>query len=113
MAEASIRHGQEVRADLPGIRVTADRAGWRTAPEPSLGTVYFCTMGSIRVHQVLAAGDGQPLPSEVVLEGLVMPEPGTYDIVNALVRSNGALRITADADTRIVQRASSLASGWV
>jgi hypothetical protein len=113
MAEAAIGHGQEVRADLPGIRVTAEVADWRSAPDPKVGTVYFCTMGSIRVHQVLAVGDAQPLPSEVILEGLALPEPGTYDILNALVRSNGALRITADAGTRVVQRSRSYASGWV
>ena len=109
MAEASIGHGQEVRADLPGIRVTAERV----TPDSSVGTVYFCTMGSIRVHEILAVGDGQPLPTEVILEGLAMPEPGTYDIENALVRSNGALRITADSGTRVVQRVRSFTGGWV
>jgi hypothetical protein len=113
MAEAAIGHGQEVRADLPGIRVTAEIADWRSAPNPNVGTVFFCTMGSIRVHQVLAAGDGRPLPDEVVLEGLVVPEPGTYDILNALVHSNGALRVQVDSATRVVQRAWSVANGWV
>src|SRR5213080_181424 len=84
MAEAAIGHGQEVRADLPGIRVTAEMANWRSAPEPSVGAIFFCTMGSIRVREVLALGDGRPLPIEVVLEGLVVPGPGTYDILNAL-----------------------------
>jgi hypothetical protein len=105
MTEAEIRHGQEVRADLPGIRVTAEAPGWRGAPEPQRGVIFFCTMGAIRVREVLAAGDGQPLPSEVIVEGLVVPEPGTYDILNALVHSNGALRLQVDSATRIVPRA--------
>jgi hypothetical protein len=63
-------------------------------------------MGAIRVREVLASGDGQPLPSEVIVEGLVVPEPGTYDILNALVHSNGALRLQVDSATRIVPRAS-------
>ena len=113
MAEAAIGHGQEVRADLPGIRVTAEIADWRSAPNPNVGTVFFCTMGSIRVHEVLAPGDGNPLPSEVILEGLVVPEPGTYDILNVLVHSNGALRVRADSATRVVRRTWSAASGWV
>jgi hypothetical protein len=113
MAEAAIGHGQEVRADLPGIRVTAEIADRRSAPTPSIGTVFFCTMGSIRVHEVLSPGDGRPLPSEVILEGLVVPEPGTYDILNVLVHSNGALRVQVDSATRVVRRTWSAANAWV
>jgi hypothetical protein len=113
MAEAAIGHGQEIRADLPGIRVTAEIADWRSAPNPNVGTVFFCTMGSIRVHEVLAPGDGRPLPDEVILEGLVVPEPGTYDILNVLVHSNGALRVRADSATRVVRRAWNAANTWV
>jgi hypothetical protein len=112
MAEAAIVHGQEVRADLPGIRVTAEIADWRSAPNPNVGTIFFCTMGSIRIHEVLAPGDGRPLPSEVILEGLVVPEPGTYDILNVLVHSNGTLRVRADSATRVVRRAWNAASTW-
>ena len=115
LAEAAIGHGQEVRADLPGIRVTAQIADWRSAPDPKVGVIFFCTMGSIRVHEVLAQGDGCPLPSEVILEGLAVPEPGTYDVLNAIVHSNGALRVRVDSATRVVQRARGFmnAEGWV
>jgi hypothetical protein len=110
MAEAAIGHGQEVRADLSGIRVTAD---WRNAPDPNVGAIFFCTMGSIRVREVLAPGDGRSLPSEVVLEGLIVPEPGTYDILNAVVHSNGVLRVRVDSATQVVQRARGLPNVWV
>ena len=113
MAEAAIGHGQEVRADLPGIRVTAEMANWRSAPEPSVGAIFFCTMGSIRVREVLAPGDGRPLPVEVVLEGLVVPGPGTYDILNALVHSNGSLQVRVDSATQVVPRVQSLAEAWL
>jgi hypothetical protein len=113
MAEAAIGHGQEVRADLPGIRVTAEMADWRSAPEPSAGAIFFCTMGSIRVREVLALGDGRPLPIEVVLEGLVVPGPGTYDILNALVHSNGSLQVRVDSATQVVPRVQSLAEAWL
>ena len=113
MSEAAIGHGQEVRADLPGIRVTAELADWRRAPTPGVGAIFFCTMGSIRVREVLAQGDGRPLPSEVVLEGLVVPGPGTYDILNALVHSNGSLRVQVDSQTQVVQRVRDLAEAWV
>jgi hypothetical protein len=115
MAEAAIGHGQEVRADLPGIRVTAHMADWRSAPDPSVGIVFFCTMGTIRVREVLAPGDERPLPHEVVLEGLAVPEPGTYDVLNALVHSNGTLRVRADSATQVVrrERACVPTEGWV
>jgi hypothetical protein len=104
MAEATIGHGQEVRADLPGIRVTAAGEGWGTAPDPKVGVVFFCTMGPISVREVLNSGDGLPLPSDVILEGLTVPEPGTYDLINALVHSNGALRVQVDSATSVVPR---------
>ena len=105
-------HGQEVRADLPGIRVTAE-SNWRAASAPNATVVFFCTMGSIRVREVLEPGDGGSLPREVILEGLSVPEPGTYDILNAVVCSNGALRIRADAATQVVQRMRGLMNAWV
>jgi hypothetical protein len=115
MTEAAIGHGQEVRADLTGIRVSAQIADWRSAPDPKVGVIFFCTMGSIKVREVLAQSDGRSLPSEVILEGLEVPEPGTYDIVNALIHSNGALQIKVDNATQVVQRVRSLATadGWV
>ena len=105
MSEAKIRHGQEVRADLPGIRVSSGAESWHAMPAPATGVVFFCTMGPIRVREVLTSGDERSLPSEVVLEGLAVPEAGTYDILNALVHSNGALRLIADSATRIVPSA--------
>ena len=105
MSDAQIRHGQEIRADLPGIRVTAALGGWQTSPDPNIGTIFFCTMGRIRIREVLNQGDGDPLPREVILDGLAVPGPGTYDILNALVHSNGSLRVQVDSATRVVPTA--------
>ena len=113
MNEAEIRHGQEVRADLSGIRVTAAFEGWSSRPDPNTGVIFFCTMGPIRIREVLSPGDGQSLPSEVLLDGLAVPGPGTYDIVNALIHSNGSLRVRADSSTRIVPRALGMSQSWV
>ncbi len=113
MVEANIQHGQEVRADLPGIRVTAEVDGWRTTAQPHGGVIFFCTMGAIRVREVIATGDGEPLPSEAVVEGLVVPQPGTYDIFNALVHSNGALQLRVDSASRIVPRAREFDQAWL
>jgi hypothetical protein len=113
MGEAQIRHGQEVRADLTGIRVTAAVEGWRTTPDSNIGAIFFCTMGPITIHEVLSQGDGEPLPREVVLDGLAVPGPGTYDILNALVHSNGSLLVRVDENTRVVPRALGAALPWV
>jgi hypothetical protein len=82
---------------------------WRSAPDPNVGIVFFCTMGSIRVREVLDQGDGQPLLMEVILDGLTVPEPGTYDVLDAVIHSNGALRVRVDERTRVVQRARMVA----
>ena len=78
MQEAKIYHGQEIRADLPDVRVTALVGGRE-------GQVFFCTMGPIRVREILHRGDGRPLPTNVAVEGLEVPTAGSYDILNALV----------------------------
>ncbi len=95
MEEARISHGQEIRADLPNVRVLA-LAGGRE------GQVLFCNVGSIRVREVLNRGDDRPLPSNVAVEGLEVPTSGRYDILNALVYSNGDLRLVVDDKTWVV-----------
>jgi hypothetical protein len=101
MAQAEVRHGQEIRADLPGIRVTAMSRHWFTGRPSSKGEVFFCTMGPVRVRETTAPGDGGPLPSNVVIQGLEVPSDGTYDLIDALVQSNGDLRVIVDAATKV------------
>jgi hypothetical protein len=101
MEKAAVRHGQEIRADLPGIRVVARARNWFTARDTK-GEVLFCTMGPIRVREVTSPGDGRPLPTKVTLEGLVVPSSGAYDLLNTLVRSNGDLQLIVDDATRVV-----------
>ena len=95
MQEANISHGQEIRADLSNIRVVALAGGGE-------GQALFCTMGPIRVRATLNRGDGGPLPTDVTLEGLRVTGPGTYDILNAMVSSNGNLRLVVDEQARVV-----------
>lgn len=113
MNEANIRHGEEIRADLTGIRVTAAAENWRLPTDGNVGAIFFCTMGPIRIREVLQEGDAEPLPREVILDGLAVPGPGTYDILNAVVHSNGSLLVRADENTRIVPRALSPDLPWV
>jgi len=102
MAQAEVRHGQEIRADLPGIRVTAMARNWFTGRPNRNGEVFFCTMGPVRVREVKAAGDGGPLPDNVIVQGLEVTGDGTYDLIDALVQSNGDLRVIVDGATRVV-----------
>lgn len=102
MAQAEVRHGQEIRADLPGIRVTATSRNWFTGRPNGNGEVFFCTMGEIKVREVKAPGDGAALPSNVIVEGLEVAGEGTYDLIGALIQSNGDLRVIVDNATRVV-----------
>lgn len=95
MGEARISHGQEIRADLPNVRVLALAGGGE-------GQLFLCAMGPIRVREILNRGDDRPLPSNVAVEGLVVPTAGSYDILNALVCSNGDLRLVVDDKTQVV-----------
>jgi len=95
LQEAQVYHGQEIRVDLPNVRVSA-LAG------STEGQVFFCTLGPIRVREILHRGDDRPLPSHVAVEGLAVPTAGSYDILNALVSSNGDLRLVVDDKTWVV-----------
>jgi hypothetical protein len=104
MEQAEVRHGQEIRADLPGIRVGAVGRAWLGAREGDKAQVFFCNMGPLRLRKTVLAGDGKPLPSEAVVQGLNVPAQGTYDLINALIRSNGDLRVIVDEATQVVPR---------
>jgi hypothetical protein len=92
MEEAKVLHGEELRADLPNVRVTA-LAG------SAEGQALFCHIGPIRVREVLQRGDDCPLPTSVMLQGLEVPISGTYDIFNARVSSNGDIELVVDDKT--------------
>jgi hypothetical protein len=102
MAQAEVEHGQEIRADLPGVGVMAMARDWFTARHKGKGELFFCTMGPIRVRKVTIPGDGGPLPTDVIVEGLEVASGGTYDLLDVLVRSNGDLRLIVDDATRVV-----------
>ena len=106
MQEANISHGQEIRADLPNVRVLALAGGTEAQ-------TLFCNMGPIRVREILNRGDDRPLPAAVALEGLEVPTSGTYDILNALVSSNGDLRLVVDGATRVVRAAEGVGAPLV
>jgi hypothetical protein len=95
MQEANIHHGQAIRADLPNIMVVALSGAGE-------GQALFCTMGPIRVREIMNRGDDRPLPINVAVEGLEVPTSGSFDLLNALLSSNGDLRLVVDDQTRVV-----------
>jgi hypothetical protein len=101
MAEADVRHGQEVRADVRGVRVALASPGWAGRRDSPKGDVFFCTMGPVQVRRVSIEGDGGPLPDRTILDGLRVPVEGTYDLINVLIRSNGDLRLIVDEASRV------------
>jgi len=101
MTEAEVRHGQEIRADVRGVRVQLASPQWSARRSPARADVFFCSMGPVQVRRVSIEGDGGPLPDRTVLEGLQVPGDGTYDLINVLVRSNGDLRLIVDEASRV------------
>lgn len=101
LAEADVRHGQELRADVRGVRVRLGNPTWLARPTKATGDVYFCTVDAIRVRRVAIDGDGGELPDHTSLEGLQVPAEGTYDLLNVLVRSNGDLRLIVDEASEV------------
>jgi hypothetical protein len=102
MAEARVHHGQEIRADLPGIGVMAIARDRFIPRYEENGEVFFCNMGPIRLRAVTSPGDGGPLPNDVILDGLEVAKWGTYDLLNVRVQSNGDLRVIVDRESRVV-----------
>jgi hypothetical protein len=101
MGQAEVRHGQEIRADLPGIRVEAMGRNWFSDRPSRNGVVFFCTMGPITVRETTTPGDGGPLPGNAIVEGLNVPAEGIYDLKDVLVQSNGDLRVIIDGASRV------------
>jgi hypothetical protein len=110
--QAEVRHGQEIRADLPGVRVIAMARNWFRPKDERQGEILFCTMGPVRVREVTIPGDALPLPTKVVVQGLVVPREGRYDLLDALVQSNGDLRVIVDDATRVVQATGAREPMW-
>ena len=101
-SEAQIRHGQDVRVDLPHVRVgVAGRMFEQQERSFDRGEIFFCQMGRIRVREILTNGDDAELPDTVIADGLDVPQPGYYDLLNVLVRSNGDIRLVVDSDTKV------------
>jgi len=95
LQEAKVSHGQQLRADLPNVRVGVLAATGEAQ-------LMFCNMGMIEVRELLQPGDYGTLATEVTLQGLAVPVPGTYDLVNARISVNGSIHVAVDSQTQVV-----------
>lgn len=93
LERSKIAHGATARVDIPRVRVGAG-----VAAEPH---IFFCDVRDVRVRREVVAGDGEPLPPTVVVDGLDFPSEGIYDLRNAVVSANGDIRIDADEETEL------------
>jgi hypothetical protein len=112
MIEADVRHGQELRADVRGVRVQVTSPAWLSRRVQVRADAYFCGVSAVRVRRVVVEGDGGVLPEETILDGMRVPAEGTYDLLNVLVRSNGDLRLIVDEVSR-VEPATARGAGYI
>lgn len=101
MADSAITHGQTVRGDVERVSV---------AVGSDTPLVFFCGVRRVTVRRTIEAGDGAPLPDDVVMEGLEVDTEGTYDIRNALITSNGRVVVSIDALSTVTPSGTAPAS---
>jgi hypothetical protein len=93
MKERELTHGETVKANLSPVRLEA--AAGKMA-------LYFCPMQTLDIAETITPGDGGDIPASVVVEGLMLPpgfKSGLYTIKNVKLSSNGAIQVTATAET--------------
>jgi hypothetical protein len=100
LERSQVSHGGTVRADIPRVRVGTGVAAGIAAE----GQLFFCDVEPIRIRRQVEAGDSAPLPETVRLEGIEFPEPGEYDVLDAIVTANGDISIVGDAATEVRRR---------
>ena len=93
MEEERLTHAETVTANISPVRLES---------YPGKMVLYFCPMKTIEIIEKVAAGDGGNLPSQVTVEGLVVPgncQSGLYSLKNVILTSNGTMQVLATAKT--------------
>jgi hypothetical protein len=93
MMEKEMSHGETITANLSPVRL-----------ESMFGKmhVYFCPMQTIDILERTTPGDGGEIPTDVVVEGLSVPQgfkSGLYTLKNVKVSSNGTMQVIANEKT--------------
>jgi hypothetical protein len=102
MEEAGITHGEEVEANLIGVRINLEEPEDKDKKEQPM--LYFCPMDKLVVINKAGTGDGEELPRKVALPegGLLTSEKlrnGLYNINGVRISSNGQVSIAQTETT--------------
>lgn len=98
MYDEGMKHGDTARVDILNVRV-----GYPNGQgDLQTNGVYFCEIRGIKVRRVLAYGDGGDLPGDVKLSQFRVRRHGYVDLINVLLRSNGAIEVTLDPESEVV-----------
>ena len=108
MEEAGITHGEEIEANLIGVRINLEDPDDKDKKEQPM--LYFCPMDKLIVINKAGTGDGEVLPRKVALpEGdLLTTEKlcnGLYNINGVKISSNGQVSI-AQTETTVFELVS-------
>jgi hypothetical protein len=93
MKEKNLSHGETVTASISPVRL---EASWGKM------ALYFCPMKTLDIAETITLGDGGDIPSNVVVEGLMLPpgyKSGLYTMKNVKLSSNGTIQVIATAET--------------
>ncbi len=108
LTAAGVTHDQVARVDIRNIEVAPVTPDIITAVATFFGKktkradVRFCNIANVQVGPVIKGGDGAALPWKVLVKGLLrVTEPGFYNLVGALLNSNGKITLEVDEETRI------------
>lgn len=94
LQEAGFTHGESARVNLSGVALRQSQDGPK---------VYFCDVGPVQVVERIETGDGNALPEEAELSDVVFPRRGLHRLENAIIRTNGRMRVEADEKTEVKQ----------
>lgn len=93
MREKQLSHGETVVVNMSPVRLEA-------MSEKMI--LYFCPMQTLDVVGNVKPGDGQDIPSNVILDGVKVPsdlKSGMYTLKNVKLTSNGTMQVIATAET--------------
>lgn len=109
MSEKGVTHAEELRADIPGVRIgegvyAENVAAFQQlhAKAPEVAPIFFCNIAELNIRKILKKGDGGAVPDQAVVRGLNVETSGRFDLINAKIYSNGAINVVVDEETTVV-----------
>jgi hypothetical protein len=109
MRERGMTHGTKTLVDINEIRVEKRQIPNMQGKKETQNVIFFCPLmlHGIKIHEKLAEGDGNPIPHDVVFNGITGPIPESeqrnsfiVSLKNVILDSNGSISITATPETK-------------